>query len=147
MIKKSSNGVHPLMKKPEIEADHILLSTGTLMQEETSIAEPELTRFDDEFSGVWPVEPNILVEKARYENNFLYVTITNLYVESIKIMSMGVKYTSNNDESIDFKDTVILIPPGESNIQIPCPRGNPYKFVIRTANKTGTGSNRDNMTW
>lgn len=147
MIKKSSKKtIHPLMKKPVVSDDDPILSIGNLAEAKVgaSVASETLNQTP---AGVWPVESNILIENARYENNLLQVTLTNLYVQPMKIIAMGVKYTSSDQESIDFKDTNISLPTGESSLQISCPQGNPFKFVIRTANMTGTGCSRENINW
>jgi len=148
MKKEPKKTIHPLMKKNEPNKSHPILDTSTLTDFEINADNtPEQQPIQENTSSVWPVEPNILIETANYGNNILSVTLTNLSVESIDIISMGVKYTSSNSESIDFQPTNISLAPGESTIQIPCPKGNPFKFVIRTANKTGSGSTKENMSW
>jgi hypothetical protein len=133
--------LYKLLKKNELNNEHSILNANILKDSEKN--EP----IQPEQNSVWPVEPNLLVETARFENNVLHVTFTNLSVEPIKIESMGVKYTSIDTENIDFQPVNITLPTGESVIQIPCPRGNPFKFVVRTTNKTGSGSSKENMNW
>ena len=68
-------------------------------------------------------------------------------LNSIKLISIGVRYTNNDNDNINFQPVNISLPTGESNIQIKCPDGNPFKFVLRTENMTGTGSIRSSMNW
>tara|TARA_B100000315_G_C14512421_1_gene557604 strand:- start:909 stop:1364 length:456 start_codon:yes stop_codon:yes gene_type:complete len=145
--KKDDRNILPLINKSESDNDHALLKTSKLKEEEQGIISQPMQENQPNNGSVWPVEPNLLVETARFENNVLHVTFTNLSVEPIKIESMGVKYTSIDTENIDFQPVNITLPTGESVIQIPCPRGNPFKFVVRTTNKTGSGSSKENMNW
>lgn len=146
MKSKSNKTIHPLMKKPLAADNHPMFESNANLgiEIDESNIPIEVTPPN---SGVWPVEPNILIEKATFSDNTLIVTLTNLFVEPISIIAMGVKYSARDDESIDFRDTNISLPPGESIVHIPSPRGRPYKFVVRTSNMTGTGCSRDNMNW
>jgi len=147
MLKRiTDKTIFPLMKKSFEPEAHVIFEASVFTDEKMDIEHyPEHT--NTIIPGVWPLELNLIIEVARYENNILYVTVTNLFVEPIRITSMGVKNTSLDRENIDFRDTNISLPPGESVVQIPCPNGCPFKFVIRTANLTGIGCSKDNINW
>jgi len=138
--------LHPLINEPSPDKEHAILNTEALKDSDINVNFQPEQEFQQN-NSVWPVESNILIEVAKYENNNLNVTLTNLSFDSIKIIEMGVKYSSNDYENIEFQPANITIPPGESTIQIPCPKGNPFKFVFRTANRTGAGMTQDNMNW
>ncbi|MBU0471711.1 MAG: hypothetical protein KKF89_04400 [Nanoarchaeota archaeon] len=142
---RGKSNIKPLMKKNDSKEDHALLKTDVLEDSKNIVIESK--QFQENNPSIWPVESNILIETVSYENDNLHIIFTNLSVEPIKIISTGVKYTSNNTESIDFKETNITIPSGESKISIPCPNGKPFKFVVRTNNGTGAGSSLDNINW
>ncbi|MFC2135180.1 hypothetical protein ACFLTH_11230 [Bacteroidota bacterium] len=100
-------------------------------------------------SNVWPVENNIVFERIAYNQGkkLLMVKLTNLSVKPIKVIQAGVKYSNSQNESIIFVDEKTVLQPGENNICISAPQGNPSKFVIRTNLGSGAGEIRNNSDW
>ncbi|MBC8495887.1 hypothetical protein H8D36_07055 [archaeon] len=146
-MEKHSKNIHPLMKKSELKDDHAMFDLGVLEKNDSELELQIPQHNQPNMNSVWPVDSNIIIEHAELQDKGLNVTLTNLSVDPIKIISAGVKYSSDNSESIEFQQTNITIPSGECCIDIPCPRGKPFKFVIRTANGTGAGNTLDNMNW
>jgi len=134
LIKEKELSNHPILNDKQLDESNYEVSNVSIPVKENN-------------SSVWPVDNNILIESVSLNNNLLNITLTNLSVDSINIIEMGVKYGPDMNENIEFQPTNITIPPGESTVQIPCPRGKPFKFVIRTANRTGAGSDLNSMNW
>ncbi|MBC8500785.1 MAG: hypothetical protein ISS25_01900 [Nanoarchaeota archaeon] len=148
-MKKTKRTIHFYIKDGNLEGEHALLKHIPLEEKELTTPNQETTPETVDTNNIWPLEPNILIENAQYDqnNSQLIVSLTNLSVEPIKIIQRGVKYSPSETESINFENVDITLPPGENTISISAPAGNPFKFVIRTSNKTGSGQTRDEINW
>ncbi|MBU1202243.1 MAG: hypothetical protein KJ583_02105 [Nanoarchaeota archaeon] len=144
---KNNKNLLRLIDKSESIKSHPIMNISMLDDSKINIRIQSREEQSPQNKSVWPIENNLIVERAKYENNNLYVIVTNVYIEPIRIISTGVKYTLNDSESIDFKPVNIQISPGELRITIPCPKGNPTKFVIRTENQTAVGNMRRDLNW
>ena len=147
IIKKDEKKLIRLIDKDNNLKSHAILNTTILDDANIAIKMPPQEQSQLQNRSVWPMEDNITVKSAKYENDNLFVTVINIYVRPINIISIGVKYTSNNIESIDFRPSNIHLPLGEKTIKIPCPKGNPFKFVIRTENGTAIGNTKPDLNW
>ncbi|MBU0666014.1 MAG: hypothetical protein ABIC91_01520 [Nanoarchaeota archaeon] len=141
----TKKSIHSYIKENDLSSNHALLDEVSDQASETIVNRSTTSPQDNE--GVWPADNLIIIDRAIYENDKLKITLLNNDSKNIDLISWGVKYGSDLSESIDFKETNAVLKPGENTVEIPCPKGKPFKFVIRTNRKTGAGSTREDLNW
>lgn len=145
--KKQKKTIFPLFKELDTNQDHPIMRENWTEEPESTIPNKFIEEPKEMNTSIWPVDSNIVIENVLYENNTLLITVLNLAVDNIKITSAGVKYTNSIVENINFQSYDFILQSGKNTLRIPCPNGKPYKFVFRTANRTGAGSSIDNLSW
>ncbi len=142
----SDKTILPLLNGKTSDTNHHLFKEDILENETSEFEVSDVIAQPQAATSVWPSDSDIQIERASFEGEFLTVEVNNLSFEKIGLTAIGAKYTPDNNENIGFVPSSQVLSPGVNIIKIPVVR-NPYKFVIRTNRKTGSGTTRDSLNW